>query len=72
MGVEETFERWSERPFALSQDTHRQINSRHYPGTRQMCVICDQPTGRTTGEDSMYNGDEGPVCEECHREDSGD
>lgn len=49
---------------AWTQDVHDRINAQHYPGTRQLCVLCDSPTGRCE-EDSMSNGDIGPVCEEC-------
>jgi len=35
----------------------------------QMCSRCDEPTGRTTGEDSMYADDDihgvDPLCEDC-------
>ena len=50
---------------ALDQDTHRAINEQHYPGTRQLCVNCDAPTGRCE-EDSIYLGSGyGPLCEAC-------
>jgi hypothetical protein len=48
----------------LSQDAHRAINARHYPGTRQLCSECEEPTGRCE-EDSIYHGDAGPLCEQC-------
>lgn len=48
----------------LSPDQHEAVNARHYPGTRQLCVECDQPTGRCE-EDSILIGDLGPLCEEC-------
>ena len=50
---------------ALSQDAHEAWNSRHYPGTQQLCSECDEPTGRCE-EDSMYIDDTGPLCEECY------
>ena len=49
---------------ALSQNVHEAINARHYPGTRQLCVECDAPTGRCE-EDSIYVEDAGPFCEDC-------
>lgn len=53
---------------ALTQDQHERINARHYPGTRQLCCRCDQPTGRCE-DDSIYAEDgEGPLCEECWEE----
>ena len=50
---------------ALDQDEHRAWNSRNYPGTRQLCTLCEEPTGRCE-EDEMYVGDIGPLCEECY------
>ena len=49
---------------ALSQDQHREWNAQHYPGTWQLCVDCEQPTGRCE-EDSIYRDDLGPLCEAC-------
>ena len=48
---------------ALDQNTHRAINAQHYPGTRQLCSECDQPTGRC--EDDTINGLRGPICPDC-------
>lgn len=52
---------------ALDQDTHRSINARHYPGTRQLCVECDAPTGRCE-DDSIFVGECGPLCTTCRDE----
>lgn len=49
---------------AMHQDEHERWNAAHYPGTRQLCSKCDEPTGRCE-EDSIYRNDEGPLCEEC-------
>lgn len=49
---------------ALSQNVHEAINARHYPGTRQLCVTCDEPTGRCE-EDGIFIDDLGPLCEAC-------
>lgn len=50
-----------------TQDEHARINAREYPGTRQLCVECDDPTERCE-EDARYVGDYGPLCEACdHR-----
>ena len=44
---------------------HEKYNATHYPGTRQLCAFCDQPTGRCE-EDAIYLEDgQGPLCEEC-------
>lgn len=49
---------------ALGQEAHEQINARYYPGTRQLCNRCEEPTGRCE-DDSIYVGDDGPLCEAC-------
>jgi NAD-dependent dihydropyrimidine dehydrogenase PreA subunit len=36
-----------------TQCEHEKYNSTHYPGTRQLCVSCNLPTGRCE-EDSIY------------------
>ena len=44
---------------------HEAINAREYPGTRQLCHTCDEPTGRCE-DDSIYTEDgDGPLCLEC-------
>lgn len=56
------------RRHAMSQDDHEKWNNRNYPGTRQLCSKCDDPTGRCE-EDSLYADDDcevGPLCEECY------
>lgn len=50
---------------ARHQCEHEAINAREYPGTRQLCALCDAPTGRCE-EDSIFLDDGGPVCEECY------
>jgi len=50
---------------ALHQSDHEKWNENNYPGTLQLCSLCDEPTGRCE-EDSMYlKDDTGPVCEGC-------
>lgn len=39
-------------------------NARNYPGTRQLCDYCGEPTGRCE-EDAIYVGDDGPLCFDC-------
>lgn len=43
---------------------HDQHNATHYPGTRQMCVECDEPTERCE-DDAIYNDDGEPICWGC-------
>ena len=52
---------------ALDQGTHAAINAGHYPGTRQLCSVCDEPTGRC--EDDTIDGPDGPLCESCYTKD---
>ena len=52
---------------ALYPEEHEAWNARHYPGTRQLCSVCDEPTGRCE-EDTMSVGDGGPLCESCWNE----
>jgi hypothetical protein len=49
---------------ALHQSEHETWNASHYPGTRQLCVECDEPTGRCE-EDQMSNEDGEPLCGGC-------
>jgi hypothetical protein len=54
----------------MSQSEHWAWNARNYPGTRQLCEQCGEPTGRCE-EDSLYgdeDGEIGPLCEECCQE----
>lgn len=55
-----------EKRRAMSQEEHERWNQSHYPGTRQLCASCDEPTGRCE-EDSIYTDAEyGPLCESCY------
>lgn len=50
---------------AMTQEDHDRWNENNYPGTRQLCVKCNDPTGNCE-EDALYLDDEtGPYCEEC-------
>lgn len=49
---------------AMTPSEHEQWNDLHYPGTRQLCCVCEEPTGRCE-EDSIYVDDKGPLCELC-------
>ena len=53
------------RRHAMSPDEHERWNARNYPGTRQLCVDCDAPTGQCE-EDAIYGDDgHGPLCRDC-------
>lgn len=49
----------------LGQSEHARINAREYPGTRQLCSRCDEPTGRGE-DDTIWSADDKPLCEDCH------
>jgi hypothetical protein len=55
----------------MGQNDHERWNTRNYPGTLQLCVQCDSPTGRCEDdslflENSVPNGSAlGPLCPEC-------
>lgn len=51
---------------ALDQETHAKINAREYPGTRQLCSICDEPTGRCEEDSLNHPITEDPLCEACY------
>lgn len=53
---------------AIGQQEHDVWNAVHYPGTRQLCDECDEPTGRCE-DDSLYTDDGGgPLCKACYEE----
>lgn len=57
---------------ALSQSEHSDWNSKHYPGTRQLCSECGDETERCE-EDSLDNPETGePLCSECYKPFSGE
>jgi len=55
------------RRHAMAQSEHEAWNARNFPGTRQLCEQCGEPTGRCE-DDSLYADDDGgigPLCVEC-------
>lgn len=50
---------------AMEQSEHESWNASNYPGTRQVCHQCSEPTGRCE-EDGLWNDDGEPLCEECY------
>lgn len=52
---------------SLSQKEHKEWNSKNYPGTRQLCDICKEPTERCE-EDTLYDNDDNIVCNKCLKE----
>mgnify|MGYP001575077142 CR=1 FL=1 len=55
---------------AHSQDWHEKHNATHYPGTRQLCFLCDRPTERCEEDEMRVQGVPGPLCLDCYRENS--
>lgn len=53
---------------AIHQDQHEQWNAKHYPGTRQICHVCEEPTDRCQ-EDALWSKEEYPLCERCYLND---
>ena len=51
---------------ARFQREHNEINAREYPGTRQICIRCDCPTGKTEDTSLWSDFGDGPFCEECY------
>jgi hypothetical protein len=51
----------------FSHSEHLKVNAMEYPGTRQLCAKCGEPTGRCE-DDSIFIEDEGPLCEACYAE----
>jgi hypothetical protein len=50
---------------AMDQSAHEAWNAQHYPGTRQLCARCEEPTGRCE-DDAIYFGEDGPLCMDCY------
>ena len=42
---------------------HEAYNATHWPGTRQLCELCGEPTGRCE-DDSIFIGEK-VACEDC-------
>jgi len=55
------------RRHAMLPSQHDAWNAHNYPGTRQLCDLCGEPTGRCE-DDTLWAGDEddiGPLCVSC-------
>lgn len=53
---------------AMSQSDHEKWNAANYPGTLQLCSVCDEPTGFCE-EDAIWDEESGePLCEACYAE----
>jgi hypothetical protein len=58
---------WPEgRRKALTQVEHKNWNSKNYPGTRQLCLVCESPTERCEEDDLRLEDGYGPLCDDCY------
>ena len=65
-GKEEEMNTWpGGHRHAMYQSEHEKWNAHNYPGTRQLCVECDQPTGRCEDDSLFTDNGNGPFCPEC-------
>ena len=51
---------------AMEQDAHERWNAIEFPGTRQLCVLCNEPTERCEEDSLTVESIEGPLCEACY------
>lgn len=49
---------------AMTQSEHENWNANNYPGTREICCKCDEPTGNCE-EDNILDDDGEPYCYDC-------
>lgn len=50
---------------AMHQDEHEAWNAENYPGTLQLCGVCEEPTGQCE-EDAFWSEEGEPLCGECY------
>lgn len=51
---------------AMSQDEHEKWNSSNYPGTRQICSVCEEPTGFCEDDGYLDEDTWDPLCRDCY------
>ncbi len=49
---------------ALTQTEHERWNADNWPGTRQLCAECGNPTGNCE-EDANWSDYGEPLCDDC-------
>jgi hypothetical protein len=49
---------------AMTQSEHENWNADNYPGTLEICIKCDEPTGNCE-EDNILDDDGYPHCYDC-------
>lgn len=55
---------------ALLPSEHDRWNATDYPGTRQLCYECDEPTNRCEEDLFLRENGDGPLCETCYDKDA--
>ena len=66
---DEYFARSQGRTRALTQAQHEAVNGRSPGATLEYCERCGEATGPAgAGEDSIFDDDGGPYCDECAEE----
>lgn len=53
-----------------TQAEHDRINAREYPGTRQLCTECDEPTERCEDDQLFTEDGRGPLCVACYSQEA--
>lgn len=54
---------------AIHQNEHESWNAKNYPGTRQICFVCYEPTERCE-EDAFWSEEGNPLCRECFKKEN--
>ncbi len=49
----------------MTQSEHEEWNASNYPGTLQLCCVCDDPTGRCEDDSIDCGCGAGPFCVDC-------
>jgi hypothetical protein len=49
---------------AITQGEHSAWNAENYPGTLEICIKCDEPTGNCE-EDNITDDNGAPYCDDC-------
>ena len=55
---------------AMYPNEHDRWNAENYPGTRQLCVLCDEETGRCEEDELTSEKIDGPLCVDCYEQHS--
>lgn len=52
---------------AMTQCEHERWNASNYPGTKQLCANCNEPTGTCEEDSRSDDNGNGPLCLDCYR-----